>query len=234
MEKRGSHVGIVLSFVIFTTFITFLYVVTQPAIKLNDNQYLAEKVKANIIRWSSAELTIGSIIIDTPGTCAKLDNFFTTLEIEPTLLGKNQEGDNIALERSLGGEAHLRAFVNGNSLFRFYESSEFTEINSEGGEACTGESYNVGFVRSENIVFDNKIQSLNTEYETDYEGLKETLEIPPTNGFGFEFIYNNGTKITSEEKTVPRTNLYVQTFPLEYIKQSSASREIGNITIKVW
>ncbi len=40
MEKKGSHVGMMLSFIIFITFFVFLYTVLQPIIKTEQNKKL--------------------------------------------------------------------------------------------------------------------------------------------------------------------------------------------------
>ena len=57
LEKnhRGSHVGVVISFVIFVTFLTFLYAILQPAIKLSGDEpgtlkYIEEKIIENTSR----------------------------------------------------------------------------------------------------------------------------------------------------------------------------------------
>jgi len=40
LSKRGSHVGFILSFVIFVLFILFLYTTIQPAIKIQKEKTL--------------------------------------------------------------------------------------------------------------------------------------------------------------------------------------------------
>ena len=50
ISKKGSHVGVVVSFVIFVTFLVFLYTIVQPAtVREKDRQYLLDYLTLNLI-----------------------------------------------------------------------------------------------------------------------------------------------------------------------------------------
>ena len=50
-KKGGTHVGMMLSFVIFITFITFLYTIIQPSIQVQKSkQVTLDVLKENLIR----------------------------------------------------------------------------------------------------------------------------------------------------------------------------------------
>ena len=64
-NKRGSHVGIVLSFVIFVTFLAFLYTIIEPTIKIQqDKESLLNYLKIELMETFSADLTSTSITIN--------------------------------------------------------------------------------------------------------------------------------------------------------------------------
>ena len=77
-KRGGTHVGVILSFVIFVTFLIFLYTTIQPAVKLNkDKQIVLDLLKEEIISSVSAELTNAvikaKITIEPPPTGMSID-----------------------------------------------------------------------------------------------------------------------------------------------------------------
>ena len=65
MEKRGSHVGVMLSFVIFLTFFIFLYTIIEPVIRTQeDKQALSDYLGTELIKMSFANMTTFSIKIN--------------------------------------------------------------------------------------------------------------------------------------------------------------------------
>ena len=230
MKKKGSHVGIVISFGIFITFVVFAYVVISPAIESNENQNLIKNLKRNLIEEFSTEVTIISIKTDTDSiSCAKIGDFFTNFEI----------GKNIVVTDSLGDivpatyfEQHLNIAKAGESFFRIYSSDTFTKIAS--GSCTEGKDLYGKFIKEENIVTSEEIISVVQEYGENYTELKERLHIPAVNNFEFNFTYSDGTESATEEKEISRTNIYIEEFPVEYIEESDISRKVGILKVKIW
>ncbi|MDP3986621.1 MAG: hypothetical protein Q8P81_00140 [Nanoarchaeota archaeon] len=232
--KRGSHIGIVLSFVIFITSVIFIYAIIQPAVKRNDNQNLIESVKTNIIKESSANLTTGSIFItEESEDCVQLTQFFTKTGTSKKIVAKTISGEVINIGSVNEQPAHLRAQVGEELLFTFYASDEFEEITPL-GLACNEKEFSLNALRTERIIFEKKILELIQEYKTNYTGLRETLGMSGANGFGFEFIYNNGTQIVTEERNVPKISIYTRDFPTEYLEDKDTSKKAGILRVKIW
>jgi hypothetical protein len=87
--KIGSHVGMMLSFAIFVTFIVFLYSIVKPAINIGENKNsILSDIEAGIIKNTSANLTAASVQLDSAQdtkNCVKLNLFFTVLkDVMPT------------------------------------------------------------------------------------------------------------------------------------------------------
>ncbi|KKL09843.1 hypothetical protein LCGC14_2561830, partial [marine sediment metagenome] len=80
-NRKGSHVGVVLSFMIFIAFLIFLYpLLIKPAIEANkSNQYLLDDLKTKLTEEVSAELTVSSVEanIGTNQNCIELNNFIS-------------------------------------------------------------------------------------------------------------------------------------------------------------
>ena len=65
MNKKGSHVGMMLSFVIFVTFLVFLYSVLYPMIKLGQNKKLIlDNLIIEMVEMLDSNYTSGSIKTD--------------------------------------------------------------------------------------------------------------------------------------------------------------------------
>ena len=94
-NHKGSHVGVVLSFIIFVSFLIFLYpLLIKPVIDSNKgNQYLLDDLKTKLTEEISAELTVSSVEANT-GTdqnCIELENFISNTGINSNVIVKNHE-----------------------------------------------------------------------------------------------------------------------------------------------
>ncbi len=97
MNKRGSHVGMILSFVIFITFIVFLYTVVKPAVNVGeDKKTITESIQSVVMKNASENLTSVSIEINettNPSSkCITLQNFLFNTGLVPYMIIKNEDG----------------------------------------------------------------------------------------------------------------------------------------------
>lgn len=239
MEKRGTHVGMIISFVIFITFIVFLYIVIEPAIKTGEDkkatlEYLAMKIIRNIsTNFTSTSVEISSD--ENPSTnCVELANFLILTEIPAYMIIKNEVGGIQDPFRNFGNLGIKRTDKE-NLFFKIYSSSEFNLLEEEQLPSCSlvaDEDYSIGLIKTERYIFENKVYEFIEDYTNDYETIKEDLKLPPGNEFGFGFIQSNGTKIEVGEATGD-IGIYAEEIPIPYI-DSSANTLSGFINIKVW
>ena len=228
-DKRGSHVGIVISFVIFVTFLVFLYSIVKPALSSKENkESVLESLELEIIKKTSSDLTTASInVASGDPSCVELNNLIIDLEI----------GNNIVVKDDL--EQTLTAYVHSNSLqinrgtsdrfFKVYYSPEFEEL--ETGSGCSNINYNIGLTKTEEYLFEKKILELITEYE-DYENLKTELKVPSGVDFGFGLILENATQF---ERSAPEvsTNIYIKRTPVQYVGMDGEI-SAGYLETKIW
>jgi len=230
ITKKGSHVGIVLSFVIFVTFIMFFYIMIQPALTTESKRAVLDILKENIIEMASAELTSVSVVAEeVPENCIKLDNFFQT-DIGEKIVAKSNTGETLELKRH-SSPNHLQVINGDNLFFRIYESEEFDQIYQE-NLGCGEPDYNFGLIKTTNETFETKILDIIERHGNDYQDLKKNLSVPAGNDFGLDFIYSNGTEISTKDSSA-KVSILAEEFPVKYVTED-ATIEMGILRIKIW
>jgi len=241
MQKRGSHIDVVLSFVIFVFVLVFIISMLTPKMEPSKQKLvLIDLIKDLIVENSSSYLITFSIqITDTINKdCVKITQNFadeiTEENINETkLIIKNET--NI-LEYDLQEDFLLIRTGTGPSGFlKFYYSENLNSSYCPGciTPACTPiNNYEVGITRKNYLIFISKIEELANKYNTDYENLRNELKLPPETEFAFTFEFDNGDKIVAE-KNIPETvDVYVKEIPVLYMGQGNILT--GNLIIKVW
>jgi len=233
MNRKASHVGVVLSFVIFVTFIIFLYSVTAPVTRVErGKQDLLEFLKIELINEFSADMTTETILIqdDSVDNCIKIDtedgsNLVTIAKDEETgeILESYFDGNKVEVER------------NGATELKIYYSERFTNGGSLGCEAINEDAYEFGLVRTLEYIFNNSIVNFSQYISTseNYEAIKEKFNIPASDNFGF--VFEDGDRnviVQTQEKEVP-TDIYVEEVPIQYV-DNEANIKPGFLKIKVW
>jgi len=224
-----SHVGVVLSFVIFVTFILFIYIIVKPAIGTENKQNLLNHLKEVLIERASTELTSVSVLIGTGSqTCVKLSGFFNEIEIGNRIIVKNNLGEILTAKIS-GQDLFVE---NGNEKFlKIYGSENFSDTDLGTMPSCQLD-YTFGLIRSEKNIFEKRIIHVIESYNDNYESLKEELNIASGNEFRLDFIYANGTIISTEKKEV-LVSVFVDEFQIQYISKD-AVRELGSLNVGIW
>jgi hypothetical protein len=246
-NREGSHVGMIISFVIFITFVLFLYTIVKPAISIGESKtttltYIETKIVENV----SANLTsVGTQIVSgrNPGNpCIQLPDFFAFLDINPlfSAIVKDENGKIQNAYKSVP-EPHTNLVIdrkNKNYLFFWvYFSPEFPMLDESPVKNCDdpiknyARDYNFSLVRTESYVYQENMYYLRDYYKSNYEDLKSQLKIPPGNEFGFSFEQSNGTIIEAGGEGT--ANVYVTQFPVQYFDET-ATVQSGFIDVKVW
>ena len=240
MEKRGSHVGFVLSFVIFMTFIFFIYLITSPALKTERKDTYLEYLIGSLKEKSSANLTAVSVAITQPNpqNCVRFSNFFSTTRMGNNFIVKNS-AENV-LQSQIDATDLLVVLGTGDKFLKVYESSEFGAAASGSINPCQqlnqGNGYSLGLMRTSENIFETKIISLIGNYSSNYSGLRSQLKISLVNEFNFSFTYNNGTQIPiqNQNQTISRNiNIYAKNVPIVYTSGKAAA-ESGFLNVKIW
>ena len=237
-EKSGSHVGIVISFIMFISFIFFFYIVIQPTITSESKRNLFDYLKGQATYLFSADIMEVSVIVSLPSppSCVKLPDFFNKIEMGERFIVKNYS-ERVTSEKNINDLSMDR---DGNLFFRIYGSEEF-DIGTGTISGCQslieGSEYTIGLVKKDTGIFETKIIEFIENYSANYDGAKKELKIPAENDFGFDFVYANGTTISAQNEKIQHptsnVNIYVDETPIQYISKD-ATREAGIFRIKIW
>ena len=225
-NKKASHVGFAIAFVIFISFLIFFYAMFKPAIRIGDDKkVILKQLENKIIKNVSADLITISIKKDSLENCSKIN--LSSLNISYTNFTVRNNQGIINSNLSLGN----LIVENKSNFFKIYASNE--SFNLSENHLCTSFSnYTVGLIRTEKYIFETKVIWLINYYNNSYETLKDDFEISDINDFSFSFIYNNNTEIKTNEKNVS-ISVYADSIPINYINKN-ASIEVGYIKIKIW
>lgn len=259
-NKRGSHVGVVLSFVIFITFAVFLYTIIQPAIQTGqDKTAILNLLRVSLVENVSTDLTSASVTINRdipPGQekkgCLLFDEFINISQMKPPhIISKNRtEEIQMSNKTDLDGDGNLYDLTitvdNPESdlkFFKIYNASEFKEINEYDGNVnqnCwelkqdnSNNNYTIGQIKINENIFLSKIVKLINDYENNYEKVKNDLDIPSGTEFGFNFTYSNGTVIGTEKEAPQNVNVFAEELPIQYVNHNATIKP-GTLLIKIW
>lgn len=236
--KVGSHVGIVLSFVIFIVFLVFLYSVFEPTVKVEKEKRFAldyletkliEKVKTD---FASLTITIEEGVSEN---CVVLDELvIEDNEINSRIIVKDESGE-IPISYILSSDSSDLIIQRGSSsdtFFKIYSSDEFDVLSSDAGSGCQISDYDINMWKTERYVSEKEIIELKNRHLNEYEVLKTELEVAKGNEFGFHFIYSNGTEIATKDENVLR-GIFVEDVPVQYIDENLNILS-GIVKIKIW
>jgi len=238
----------IISFVVFITFIVFLYTVISPAVttaadKRTVLNYIEERIEKN----TSAEFTEISVMITdnpeiSPGIyykCVRFEQFFSLVGTPPCCtIAKNETGgiQGTYYDSKWFSELEMNRANETNLFFKIYYSPEFDLLGKPTGLDCKEvkweTAYEISSIDTDEYIFEENVYELMDYYNNNYEKLKTELSIPAGNEFEFGFIQSNETRmqVGNASKSV---NVYATETPVQYI-DNSANVLSGFISVKVW
>lgn len=240
-NKKGSHVGVVVSFVVFVTFLVFLYIIIQPiTVREKDKSYILDYITLNLMENSTGNTTTMTIFIEdsVPKECIKIQSIVADIPDNEDLLFKNNEGDTLTYAIS-GGGFLVEVGTDFDGLLKIFYSDALG--NSLGNPSCTGSTPITGveptLVRTFSEIFETKMYELNETYYANYDGLKVELGVPEGTEFNF-YIYDSQRSkppIIKAEIQLPPTDrsVFVEETPIQYIDENGNTL-FGFLVVKVW
>lgn len=241
-NKKGSHVGIVVSFVIFVTFLVFLYTIIQPVtVRERSKDYVLEYLTLNLIGNSTGNMT--TMIIDvTESTgnqdCLNMQDFPEVPESERNnLLIKNSSDFIFPYEYRGNEDVWIQTGTNFIGILKVYFGSDLEKSPLSTATGCNPRAYTVGYVKTFSEIFETKMVEMNETYYADYEGLKAYLGIPPGTEFNF-YIYDSQRSeppVISAENQEPPTDrsVFVEETPIQY-SDENGNKLFGFLVVKIW
>jgi len=245
-QKKGTHVGMILSFLIFVTFLAFLYSITQPATKVKQDKLdLVSYLEIELMNKFSENLTIVTVQLGVLG-CVKFDMFDKELNKSGAIAKKVTGTSEGELETKIDSSIDTfgRITINSgseNEKTKFYYSNQF---NKSYGPPCGGSDknlvkvsdYNITLYRTSKEIFESKIKNISKEINNSreyYNQLKDELGMAFDDEFGFTFRNSSREVIAGTEEKEANIDIYSEEIPIQYI-DGEANIKPGFLVIKVW
>jgi hypothetical protein len=248
-NKRGSHIDVILSFIIFISFLVFSYAILQPTLTTTVGKTaLANSLQTSLIsNLSGSNFTIISLGANQNSVhnCIQLKTFLGNANIiNPTIIVRNSSGAVFTAYNASGGDVYVDVSSNPklSYLFEVYYSSSFNLISSGTLNGCgtlqqgsSQNNYIIGQISTSSspYIFDFNVLKLIRSYNQSYDSVKSWFNLSGPDNFGFNFTYQNQTIIGTNNKIPAFTNVYAEGFPVLYVTNNS-SIQSGLLTIRVW
>lgn len=221
-NKKGSHISLVLSFIIFVVSLIFVYIIASASISPpSSKKGILFGVEGNLVKEISGDVWVIRFN-DESSLCIQIN--------KPDSL----EGNSIAISDQGSIESSVSEegiFVEGGHGFvKVYYSSHLKNVNGFSGGGCT--LIEPDSVKKENLLLETKIYELISNFSSNYSLLKEKLKIPDSSEFNLFFVYSNGSTI-GDFGPDPETSIYLKEMNLEYLS-SSSRYETGKLVVKLW
>jgi len=258
-NKRGSHVGVVLSFIIFITFLLFVILIIQPSIREEqDKSRYLDTLRLNLFQnFTTSGGDIMVIYNTTPVTsqqqCVRL---FTILgsgenQIPFEFVSENRlrivNLTNKQLNYSRQGTDHLRiggwpsGYLAANGFYlKVYFLGEPTTNPGQSSSNCVGadvDDFEVAFITEEGSIFpgEEQINNLTEAVSTEelYDAIKLALDIPPGSDFAFNFTFSDGTTIGTGWDVPSGTGLFIREYSVLYL-DSGEDIQLGKLVLGIW
>jgi len=223
-DKKGSHVDFAIAFVIFITFIIFLFAIIRPALshKGDNLEGFANSLSNEIIEDASVEITIISI---TPENENDLDDKCFDLsgiqELKDHFIGKDEDGNPL---NTIGRKIQASNFV---KIYSFNESVFEASKSFNCGEDI---SYEIDLIKTEKLVIKSKLNEL---VDLEENPIRNKFNIPENAGFAFNLINETQEEVFNSNKIIPDESVYSFTYIIDYLDENAQIRA-GLLKITLW
>ena len=251
MKKRSMQVGIVISFIVFIMFLYFLLILIRPAFRTAQvvrNPFL-DYLKLSLMERFSGNLTTMAIYVNIQSqqSCLNLKNIVHLIEEQGMnithLLIKNEIGEILDYSVRGGNDLWINTGTKYDGYLKIYYSekinSSYCSLNPAqcGITGCSpqGDDYEIKIISIDNEIFEPSIEGFFQWYSMDYEGLKESLNLPYGTEFEFSIVFENseGYVIEASQPLPADREVYVEEIPIRYIDKEGTIK-YGVLTIKIW
>ena len=199
-------------------------------------QNVLDRLKVNVGDFSIEEMTTFVIEIngiDPNKDCIKVQNILDDIPSEGNLTIKD-DSDKV---RNYSIEEQALVIEVGylfSGFLKIYSSEGLdSSIGSVGGGCEPITQYDFSSIRTKEYITQNSVEELLSNYNNDYEILKNEFEIPEGTEFGFSFVYNNGTEVGTEYPSSESMNIYLDSAYMQYV-DSNANLNMGLLKVWVW
>ena len=226
LNKKGSHISFVLSFVIFVVALIFMYILVSTSLPKEDTKKNSLSfLKENVVKNLTSEIWVIRAYDDlsSAGECVKItkpesiEGGLTIALDQYGSIGSVVSGDDIFVEGEKGFiKVYYSNLIQNQNILETDCSVDLTPDS----------------VKKEKKISESQILNLMSRFSNNYTSLKETLEVSSSMDFDLYFKYGNGSTI-GEIVEDPRVEIYSEELKIYYLS-STASEEEGILRVRIW
>jgi len=246
--KKGTHVGVMLSFVIFLTFLIFLYIVLEPTFKTQKSKdFEINSIKGQLMQEVQEEVVAIPMIFTTidispTHNCIKITGsheIFSEIDYDHLIIKDEEENflyyDNLASSGVQGIQIEIpENFVSG--VLTIYSSQDLSIYHKDLGGCRNNEEdeeFTIGSIGTSSVIFETEILDIIQEYGNNKDELKERLGIPKEYDFSISFLDEDKNIIDEAGEKNPLSDVYVEETIIEY-SDTEGNLKIGFLIIRIW
>lgn len=135
LKKGSAHIEVILSFVIFISFLVFLLIMFRPLKLFSSSSSILDVTKTKILDYVSTDLSVISLYLNISSSLGKCIVLKEDLELPGKNIIVKDEDGNIIRGDTEGGSGKVRLNYTGKSFYRVYSSEELKErgVSPTGG-----------------------------------------------------------------------------------------------------
>lgn len=229
-KKGAAHVEMMISFIIFISFVTFMMVIFKPSRIVAADTSALDITESKIIEHVSVNLTVSSLILNSNFSTNVGNCTYAKFSLPSNITIKSE---NMSIVDAKRDSENIYFKYNGQRFYRVYSSEELEEksFDTAGCQKLNESNYTIGVTRMQKKVAYSNLIKLNESYYNDYENLKKNLSL--INDFTF-IVRDSSRTIFEGNKYKPKgVNIIAKDIQIEILdKNASLSRAILNL--QVW
>ncbi len=217
--KRGvSAVEMIISFMIFLGFLTFIFVYMNPL-----------GTRATIITNEAISSEIGDYAMVWLGTVGVASDSGPCFIIKNPLNGTAfvEDSNGIKVKSKMDGNS---IEIEGGKMFYRIINGDIIENSSLGG--CREGNYSLSVMGTEKAYSYWRLSDMNRTYYSNYNSLKSVLRVPVARNFALTIFDSSRGKMFEMQRTIPRTQMVSSEYPIEILKDNQILK--GALRILQW
>lgn len=223
-NKKGSHVGIIVSFTLFITAIIFLYSIVGSPIKTNkDKENSITDLKNNFFNFAKEKVVIARIYNN--GSCIEFNT--------PDCVDDNYNSFaiNYGVEVGSSISADKTSVSSFNGLSKVYYTK--TSLNGSLEETGSCLEVNPDNIEIKEMIIENQILKIVNDSTNNESKVRNDLKISNSDEFSIVFFYPNSTYIGDRKRENLKDDIFARTYGIHYLSNKGIE-EYGKIEFRIW
>lgn len=237
LKNGAAHIEMILSFVLFISFLIFIFAFINPAKKTEPSRALLDIAGQEIAKNSSINITTISIKLNY--TSAKPCFSINLLELgideiigDNSIIARNST-DSTTGSRKTNADLHIET---SGDFYRIFASEDFSAVSysPQDCEAVKKDNITIGQITTAKTISFKRLEGFRMAYSQDYNSLKQSINFPAGNDFGFVLRDNSRNVLLNASKEKPKSAIVIaKEQPIELVYEDSSS-VIAVLNIQAW